>query len=247
MTGDADAPAGNGREQVDATLLGVLRREELDLFSVGGAPYVTLPDHFDGRPEETHPVRSDRVRAYVTLRICTEVWKLARREEVERLLRLMEGLAYERPLALPEDAVDLSPFLEILLLFLKRSGVTYDGNGADLREKLLDVEKELGWGRHDVVPTTSHYTSHEVRKLIPALKEFGVLFDDKRHGSGAKRLRLTLVPPAPESWWADAPDAAGGEASAAASDVSPLDAAISPPSDAADAAGGFRPVRPRPR
>lgn len=166
-----------------------------------GEPCLLLP----GDPlERAYPIQSRRVRAYIAALAWTSVQMLPSTAELDRVLRVLEGLAWELA---PQDAtrdqlwnsLQDKPVLQVVMEFMRER----EKHEAQMHAFLNDLEGVALKHKFDVYakqwPKTAAHLSAQLRQEQnrEILKQLGIRVDITRDKNGAKVVVSRVTPRVP--------------------------------------------------
>lgn len=166
-----------------------------------GEPCLLLPGD---SLERAYPIQSRRVRAYIAALAWNSVQMLPSTAELDRVLRVLEGLAWE---AVPLDAtreqlwhsLQEIPVLQVVIEFMRER----ETHEAQMQSLLTDLEVVALKHRFDLFakqwPKTAAHLSALLRKEQNRgiLNQFGIVVDIKRDRNGAKVVLSCVTPRIP--------------------------------------------------
>lgn len=166
-----------------------------------GEPCLLLPGD---SLERAYPIQSRRVRAYIAALAWTSLQMLPSTAELDRVLRVLEGLAWE---AVPRDAtqeqlwhsLQETPVLHVVIEFMQER----EKHEAQMQSLLTDLEAVAQRHRFDLFtkrwPKTAAHLSALLRKEQNRgiLKQFGIVIDITRDRNGANVVLSRVTPSIP--------------------------------------------------
>ncbi len=203
-------PPNIGAKATDGeSLLKLIIKQQLQYFiDRTGEPCLVIPED---KPERAYPIQSRRAKAY----LATLAWKsghLIKKAELERVLRVLEGLAWEQS---PRDAtrdqiwnsLQDKPALQVLIEFMGSRAA----HEALMHELLGQLREEAAKLKFDMYskrwPKTAAHLSAQLRneQNQAILEQCGVAVAIKRGRDGAKVFLKSVTPRIPDD--ADRPSA----------------------------------------
>ncbi|WP_437202038.1 hypothetical protein [Planctomicrobium sp. SH664] len=166
-----------------------------------GEPCLLLPGD---SLERAYPIQSRRVRAYIAALAWNSVQMLPSTAELDRVLRVLEGLAWELA---PKDAtrdqlwhsLQDKPILQVVIEFMRER----EKHEAQMQTLLNDLELVAEKHKFDVYakqwPKTAAHLSAQLRQEHnqEILKQFGIAIEITRDKNGAKVVLSRVTPSIP--------------------------------------------------
>lgn len=212
-----------------------------------GIPMIALPlkktpgdirppeDNSSRTAEQSWPLRSRRVQAEIADLIYSEKSVLVHQQEINRILKVLEGRAWKEPspmFGIGHD-MDENPLIEAIMILLLKQGTTggFEGSCTTLLHELKKVCNQHSIDADDKYwPRGAAQLSRKLLEQAPVLERAGITIHRSRRPGGDRYISLRIE----SEIKFDECDDTATSASQAASEQNPESLEDSEPCDAGD-------------